>query len=115
MTAKRKPMRSRNSAPPPPEPTANQVEEAMIAFARAKVRYRLIGVGEDQFMVEVRPAEMFGDVTFMGVTGLPPVTDKVPDDLAYHVHRFKAEADARRWREREIIREAITAGMRARP
>jgi hypothetical protein len=115
MTAKRKPMRARRAAPEPVAPTENQLHEAMMAFAKAKLRYRLIEVHES-VLVEVRPEMMVGNATFMGVTGLPPVSDKPPpSDLAMTVHRFPDEPSARQWREREIIREAITAGMRAKP
>ncbi|MET4187588.1 hypothetical protein ABIB86_000463 [Bradyrhizobium sp. JR1.7] len=103
MTAKRKPMRARSARPKPskqallPEPTDNQMLEAMAAFERSRVRHVLMRSG-DSFVVNVTP-EQFGAEPARRIP--PPV--------------FGTEADARRWREHEIIREAITAGMRAKP
>jgi len=98
MSTKRKPMRARRAMPDKPAPTDNQIEEAMLAFERLKVRYFLTMLGENEYVVRISP-EQFGDVP--------------PDSIT--IHRFTTEADARRWREREIIRLAITAGMRAKP
>jgi len=105
MSTNRKALRARRSAPPPPEPTENQMDEALIAFERAKVRYRLIQIHAAMFVVRVLPEMLSGPLSFSEAMG--------PD--AYADHRFTDEASARQWREREIIREAITAGMRAKP
>lgn len=119
MSTARKPRRSRR-APPLPAPTENQLFEAMLAFSRLKMRYRLEVLlhapPNMRFIVRVLPEMMVGDAEFMGVKGLPAVTTgEIPSDLSFTIHRFISEQDARHWREREIIREAITAGMRARP
>lgn len=120
MTAKRKPRRAR-SAPPPPAPTANQLFEAMLAFSRLKMRYRLEVLRDApphmRFIVRVLPEMMVGDVEFMGVKGLPPLCEMgpLPNAAVTSIHRFTSEQDARQWRETAIIREVITAGMRARP
>lgn len=105
---------ARGKHKPLPEPTVNQLEEAMRAFATAKLRYRLIG-REGRFTVRVLPAMLVGDAEFAGAKGLPAVTGAIPVSLTYQDHDFATEASARQWREREIIRESIAAGMRARP
>lgn len=120
MSTKRKPMRSKSAMPEKPVPTSNQIEEAMIAFEKLKMRYRLEGIPwapeGQQYIVRVLPEMMVGTTEFAGVKGLPPITDKPPPASAtMTIHRFPDEASARQWREREIIRETITAGMRAKP
>jgi hypothetical protein len=95
-------------------PTERQMDEALDAFAKAKIRYTIMQVHE-RFVVSVLPKMMVGEVEFMGAKNLPPVTADVPNTLTITVKDFADEASARQWREREIIREAITAGMRAKP
>ena len=120
MTAKRKSRRSRAAARLP-APTEGQIVEALLAFERIKLRYRLESLPDApptmRYIVRVLPEMMVGDAEFMGVKGLPPVSKAVPGarEAAYTIHRFADEASARRWREHEIIRETITAGMRAKP
>lgn len=105
MTAKRKPK-------PLPEPTVNQLDEAMLAFEKLRMRYRLEhyedAPPDQRFVVRVVPEMLAPKSVRMGAI----VGAREP---AYTVHRFGDEASARRWREREIIREAIAAGMRAHP
>lgn len=120
MTNLRKPRRSRKSAPLP-EATENQLFEAMLAFATLKMRYRLEVLSNapptQRYIVRVLPEMMVGDIEFMGIKGLPPISDKptMPDALAFTIHRFGSEATARQWREREIIRETVKVAMRAKP
>lgn len=116
MSAKRKSLRARRSAPELPEPTENQIEEAMVAFERAKVRHQLIEV-DDRIAVRVSPEMLLSDEEFER----QPIRAKVPAGVhlkafgSFSIKYFSDEACARQWREREIIREAITAGMRAKP
>lgn len=121
MTAQRKSRRARKSAPPPPAPTDNQLFEAMCAFATLKMRYRLEVLNNapptQRYIVRVLPEMMVGDAEFMGVKGLPPVhtSQLLPAELSFAIHRFASEADARRWREHEIICETIKVAMRTKP
>lgn len=108
MTTARKSRRARRSAPPPPEPSDNQLFEAMCAFERLKVRYRLESNRDAppmfRFIVRIVPEMM--------------ITQDLIEDasiFAAPIHRFASEQDARRWREREIIRETVKAAMRAKP
>jgi hypothetical protein len=84
------------------------------------LRYRLESFPhnpvERRFLVRVLPEMMVGTAKFAGVKGLPPVSDRIPDaSVTFTVHWFPSEAHAREWREQQIIRETITAGMRAKP
>lgn len=111
----RKPRRARSSEPSPTVPTERQMDAALDGFHTSKLRHQIFQVG-DRVGVKVLPAMMVGDVEFMGVKGLPPVSDKpVPFDIAFDLHWFPDEASARQWREREIIKEAVTAALRAKP
>jgi len=95
-------------------PTENQMDHALAAFATAKLRYQLWEHGGRTF-VRVLPEMMVGTVEFMGAKNLPPVRGAIPEEATITLRDFPDEASARQWREREIIREAITAGMRAKP
>lgn len=105
MSARRKPK-------PLPEPTAAQLDEAMLAFEKLRMRYRLEHYEDapphERFVVRVVPEMLAPKAIRTGaIVGAREAT--------YTVHRFPDEASARRWREREIIRETIAAGMRAQP
>lgn len=106
MTAKRKPK-------PLPEPTAAQLDEAMLAFERLRMRYRLEHYEDappsERFVVRVVP-EMLAAAPARGRAIIPGARE-----ATYTVHRFPDETSARRWREREIIRETVAACMRAQP
>lgn len=121
MTAQRKSRRARRSAPPPPAPTDNQLFEAMLAFATLKMRYRLEVLNNapptQRYIVRVLPEMMVGDAEFMGVKGLPPVSNMrtIPAELSFSIHRFPTEQAARYWREQEIIRETVKVAMRTKP
>lgn len=106
MTTKRKPRRSRKSAPLP-EATENQLFEAMLAFATLKMRYRLEkqpwappGL---QFVVRVVPEMLLS------------AEAPIEPSQAFSVHSFHNEQAARMWREHEIIRETIKVAMRTKP
>lgn len=95
-------------------PTENQMDHALAAFETAKLRHQLFQF-RNRCGVKIVPHMMVGTAEFMGAKNLPPVTNDVPTDLTFEIKYFPDEASARQWREREIIREAITAGMRAKP
>lgn len=103
MSKNRKSMRARRSPPAAIEPTENQIAEAMRAFADAKLRYVLLELHQNVVLVRVSPPMLL----------VTSVDEKA--FIEYHDHHFPNEPAARQWREREIIREAITAGMRAKP
>lgn len=111
MTASRKRRRSR-SAPPLPEPSDKQMLEAMCAFERLKVRYKLMQFGEREFVVRVEP-EWMAEATI--TDAYPPTVPSGDLDCAFRLHRFVNEKAARQWREREIIRETVKVAMRTRP
>lgn len=103
MSSKRKPMRAKTAAKPDVVcPTDNQIDAAMAAFEIAKQRYKLVQ-RHTLFYIEVRSADMFGDAPCAGAE-LPTTSGS-----------FDTEDAARKFREREIIRESIIAGMRAKP
>lgn len=105
MSARRKPK-------PLPAPTANQLDEAMLAFEKLRMRYRL------EHYEDAPPTERFVVRVVPEMMATPPARSRpvlAAREATYTVHRFPDEASARRWREREIIRETIAAGMRAQP
>ncbi len=106
MTAARKSRRARRSAPPVPAPTEAQLFEAMLAFATLKMRYRLELLSNApptmRYIVRVIPEMMMS-------------AEEPIDPTKVHLHRFTTEADARTWREHEIIRETIKVAMRTKP
>lgn len=107
MTASRKRRRSRTS-PPLPEPTENQMTEALIAFSAIKVRYRL--ERDDNAPVAMRfRVVVIPDMVLTEEEATAPGSDR------FTIHRFTTEQAARQWREREIIRETVKVAMRTRP
>ncbi|MCA1458064.1 hypothetical protein I6F35_33565 [Bradyrhizobium sp. BRP22] len=116
MSTNRKPAR-RAELETLPEPTENQMDEAMLAFEKSRMRHQLLKVGS-RFVVRVLPDMLLPTAKFMGLK-VPPVIDDpdgaVPGDASYTIHYFADEPAARHWRERAIIRECIAAGLRARP
>ncbi len=106
MTTKRKSRRSRNAARLP-EPTERQLFEAMLAFNTLKMRYRLEKLPHAppglQFVVRVVPEMVLS------------AEQPIEPSQAFSVHSFRTEADARMWREHEIIRETVRAAMRTKP
>lgn len=96
-----------------PIPTENQMDHALAAFARSKVRYKLIQIGERHCRVMIQP-DWAVEATITGsfAPSMPETSDIASQTMTYR--EFPDEASARQWREREIIREAITAGMRAK-
>lgn len=107
MTASRKRRRSR-SAPPLPEPSDNQMTEALIAFGTLKVRYRL--ERDDN-----APAAMRFRVVVVPDMVLTEEAAAARGSDCFTIHRFTTEQSARQWREREIIRETVKVAMRTRP
>lgn len=99
MTAKRKSMRARSAPQQLPAPTERQIGVALLAFEEAKRKYSIYRNGP-LFIVEVRPINNCGPV--------PSIAD-------VNFRHFNEEREARDWRDREIMREVITAGMRAAP
>lgn len=100
MTAKRKPMRARSAAPEQKpastEPTERQIGDGMLAFEAARRRYRVENRGR----------------TFIGICREDAHGD-FPTNEKFLL--FRDENSAKYWRLHEIMREAITAGMRAKP
>ena len=106
MTARRKTMPDTV-----PVETEDQIDAAMSAFERSKLRHQLLRIG-DRVAVRILPDMMLPTAEFMGVK-VPPLSTSpvVPGDARYTVKYFADEPSARQWREREIIREAVTAGL----
>lgn len=105
MTTKRKSRRSRSAAPLP-EPSDNQLFEAMIAFSTLKMRYRIESIPEapptQRFIVRVLPETVL-------------TAEGQINPSSASIHRFTSEQTARMWREHEIIRETIKVAMRTKP
>jgi hypothetical protein len=113
MTSKRK-QRAPVQPETAPAPTEKQMDEAMTAFEKAKLRHQLLQVG-DRVAVRILPDMLLPTAEFMGLKVPPLHNGPVPADTSYTVQYFADEASARQWRERAIIREAVTAGLRASP
>ncbi|WP_213287559.1 hypothetical protein [Bradyrhizobium sp. sGM-13] len=109
MNAKRKPKVQPETIA---APTEVQMDEAMCAFEKAKLRHQLLRVG-DKIAVRILPDMMLPTAEFIGVKVPPLHNGPVPADIGYSIKYFADEPSARQWREREIIREAVTAGLRA--
>lgn len=112
----RKPRRSRSAMPDPAYPTERQIDAAMAAFDKSKLRHQIVAIGE-RTAVRILPDLLMPDHEFLA----QPIRAKVPAEMkamiseSFSVKYFPDEPSARQWREREIIKEAIIAGLRAKP
>lgn len=113
MSNARKPRRARSAEPSPTVPTERQMDAALAAFDKSKLRHQLLSIGE-RVAVRILPDLMLPTTEFMGMK-LPPVSKGRPGEDSFSVRYFVDEAAARQWREREIIKEAVTAALRAKP
>ena len=99
-------------------PTERQMDAALDAFDKSKLRHQIISIGQ-QVVVRILPDIMLPVTDFAGVKGLPRALGV--DDMEIHlaesfsVKYFPDEASARQWREREIIKESVIAALRAKP
>ncbi len=94
-------------------PTERQMDAALDKFEKSKLRHQIFQLG-DRVAVKILPEMMVGTTEFAGAKGLPPISEGQIPDVAYEIKWFNDEAEARRWREIEIIRETVTAALRAR-
>lgn len=105
----RKPRRARSSEPSPTVPTERQMDAALDAFHKSKLRHQIVAIG-NRTAVRILPDLMIPDTA----GSLLAVRDR-PGDDSFSVRYFHDEPSARQWREREIIKEAVTAALRAKP
>jgi hypothetical protein len=115
MTATRKPRRAREAEPERRHPTERQMDAALAAFDKSKLRHQIVAIGS-QVAVRILP-ELLLPETAVIATGwrFDPASKPELIGESVGVKYFPDEPSARQWREREIIKEAVTAALRAKP